>query len=822
MSKYRLLASSAAALSAALIFTSPGYAQSGDEVVVTATKRDETIFDVPLAVTAVSAAELDKSQVRDISELQNLAPTLTFSRSTGGLQSVFAIRGIGTAGNNTGLEQSVGVVIDGVYRGRPGAALGDYININQVEVLRGPQGTIFGKNTSAGVINVRTAKPSFTPMAKGDLTVGNYNLMQLRGVASGPISENLAVSISGSRQTRDGYITNRVDGSKLNDRDRWSVRGQLLWEPADDISFRLIADHSEAEEKCCVAVPVLYGPSAAAVAGAGGTLVPNTPGTLGGYPGGIADLGGREVFVNPEQPFVDPLDDSGVSLEVEWDLGPVTATTILAHRTFESIPNIDADFTSANIFDSVIGQDLTEDSVEIRFASNGRNTIDWLAGAYLFNQEIDAQNYLGFGADTRTYVGFVTPQVPNPLTPLDTTDTINVVSLLETLNGETAGTYFAAGQASTDQYLYDAGSYALFGNATWHVSDQLDITVGARYTDETKEADYRIDSTGAFSQVALAGPFAGLASLQTAPAVDDFNVKNSDDNLSIAVSAAYEVSDTVNLYARYAQGYKSGGFNLNRNGPNTAPGTSDRTADYATLVVADPSLTPTQSLRNAVTFNPEEIDAYEIGAKTRWFDNRLKLDATLYMQTLSDFQANSFNGTVFTIRNAGELEGKGLELDYVFDATDHWRITGGATFQDVEYTSFTGASNVASSASPTQDLTGEKPNFVSDMILTGAVDYSRAINESYDFLGRLGYRYRTDYTTGQDNDAITVQDDFLMLDALLGFTTEDGKYGLEIWGKNITDETVSTIIFDTPLQRGSFSSFLEAPATYGATLRVNY
>lgn len=811
MSKNRLLSGSAAAVMAGFLSTSPAFAQSGDEVIVTATKRNETIFDVPLAVTAVSADDLDKSQVRDISELQNLAPTLTFSRSTGGLQSVFAIRGIGTAGNNTGLEQSVGVVIDGVYRGRPGAALGDYIGIDQVEVLRGPQGTIFGKNTSAGVINVRTAKPSFTPMAKADLTIGNYSLMQARGIVSGPLTDQLAGSIAVSRQTRDGFITNRVNGEDLNDRDRWSVRGQLLWEPADEISFRLIADHSEAEEKCCVAVPYLYGPSSAAIQGTGGTLVPNTAGTLNGYPGRIADLEGREVYVNPEQPFVDPLDDSGISLEIEWDLGPVTATAIGAVRTFESIPNIDADFTSANIFDSVIGQDLSERSIELRFASNGDNVIDWLGGVYFFNQEIDAQNYLGFGADTRTYVNFVSS---------------GGVSVLEGLLTLPANTFFAAGQASTDQYLYDAGSTAVFGNATWHINDRLDVTVGARYTDETKEAAYRINSTDPISQISFTGglaPFAALSSLQTSPAVDNFDVDTSDDNLSIAASVSYEVSDSMNLYARYAQGYKSGGFNLNRNGPNTAPGTSDRTADYAVLVLADPSLTPTQSLRNAVTFNPEEVETFEIGAKTRWFDNRLKLDATLYTQTLSDFQANSFNGTVFTIRNAGELEGVGLELDYTFDVTDNWKVSGGATFQDVEYASFPGASNVAS-AFPvaTQDLTGAKPNFVSDMILTGAVDYTQSINDAYDILARIGYRYRTDYTTGQDNDAITIQDDFVMFDALLGLTTEDGKYGFELWGKNILDETVATIIFDTPLQRGSFSSFLENPATYGATLRVNY
>ncbi|MBL4871646.1 MAG: hypothetical protein JKX72_11920 [Robiginitomaculum sp.] len=286
--------------------------------------------------------------------------------------------------------------------------MNDYININQIEILRGPQGTIFGKNTSAGGINVRTAKPSFEPTAKAEITLGNYGLQQYKAMVSGPLTEQLAVSLAGSKQTRDGYIDNLTDGSTINNRDRWSIRGQLLWEPTDELSIRIIADHAEADESCCVAVPVLYGPATGAIRAVGGLVVPSTPGVLGGYTGGITDISAREVRVNTEQPFVDPLNDSGISAEIEWDFGLATATAIASYRTFESLPNIDADFTSANIFDSVIGQDLDETSLELRFASNGDNAFDWLVGGYYSDQNIDADNFLGFGSDTRNYIGFVT------------------------------------------------------------------------------------------------------------------------------------------------------------------------------------------------------------------------------------------------------------------------------------------------------------------------------------------------------------------------------------------------------------------------------
>ena len=819
-------------IGSALAFTmaaSPVMAQDNyeDEIIVTATKRAETIFDVPVALTAVSGDQLEKANIRDISDLQQMAPALTFSQSTGGLQSVFSVRGIGTAGNNTGLEQSVGVIIDGVYRGRPGSALNDYINIDQIEILRGPQGTLFGKNTSAGVINVKTQKPSMSGYtAKIDASVGNYNLFQLRGMMSGPIAENIAVSLSGSMQQRDGYITNLSNGNTLNDRNRWSLRGQILWEPTDNVSLRLIADHSETNEECCVAVPVLYGPATGAIRALGANVVPSQQGTLGGYPGGIVELDNREVYVTPSQPYRDPLDDDGVSAELEWDLGGVTATAIAAYRTFESLPNIDADFTEANIFDSVIGQDLDETSFEFRLASNGSQDIDWLVGGYYFDQNILGENYLGFGPDTRTYVGFVTPRVPNPLT--GGTTTINVVDLVEILTGNPPGTFFASGKVSEDVYDYNAESYAFFGNATWHLSDRFDVTAGVRYTQEDKYADYQIDSTGAFSQLPLnliaGGAFAGLSTLQTAPAVVPFDADFSDDNVSFAVSASYEVSDALNLYAKFSQGYKSGGFNLNRNGPNTAPGTPDRVANYAALVAQDPNLTPVQSLRDAVTFQPEKVDAYELGFKTRLFDRSLKLDGNFFYQTLDNFQANSFNGTVFTIRNAGELEGKGLELDYTWNFNDNLTWTGGATLQDIEYKTFTGASATAAQiagGNPVQDLSGEKPNFVSDVILTGALNYTRPISSAMDMQARLGYRYRSDYTTGQDNDAITLQDSYVTVDALLGVQSSSGRWGLDLWAKNLTDETIANIIFDTPLQAGSFSAFMEAPRTYGATLRFN-
>jgi len=804
----------------ALIFSPAQAQEADDEIIVTATKRPETLFDVPVPVTAVTGEALDKAHIRDISDLQSSAPSLTFNQSTGGTQSVFAIRGIGTAGQNAGLEQSVGVIVDGVYRGRPGSALGDYVDIEQIEILRGPQGTLFGKNTSAGVINVRTQKPSFDRRVKADFTYGNYNLAQIRAAYSEGLSENLAFSLAGSYQSRDGYVENIFNDTSINDRDRWSLRGQLLWEPSDDFSLRLIGDMMEGKEECCAPVPVLYGPTAAAIQGLGGQLLPGTPGSIGSVSGTLVDVDRRETAVNNiDQPTTDPLKDRGVSAEAEWDLGEMTATAIAAYRTFESQPLIDGDYSTLDMFTASNGQDLDETSLEIRLASDGAKTLDWMVGAYYFDQHIDALNILDFGTDTRAYFDLILPRVFGQ----------PVLNLVENNQMLARGTLAGDIRASEDRFDYNAESYALFGNATWHVSDRFDLTVGARYTDETKDADYDINATDPFSQVDLRtifnGLFIGLRQLQVAPAVVPFETEFSDDNLSLMASASYEVADNVNVYARYAQGYKSGGFNLTRTGPNTIAGVPDRVSNYDELVMADPSLTPLQSLQNAVQFLPEEAETFEIGFKSRLFDNKLKLDVSVFSQELENFQANSFNGTVFTIRNAGTVEGQGVELDYTWRLSDSLTYTGSASFQDIEYGEFVAAAPTNSqiaAGQATQDLSGEKPNFVSDVNLTGNVTFEVPMSDSFGIFARGGYRHRSEYFTAQDLDDVSLQPSFWMFDASLALVPEDSFWAVELWAKNLTDETVQNIAFDTSLQAGSYSAWYEAPRTYGATLRLNW
>jgi outer membrane receptor protein involved in Fe transport len=243
-----------------------------DEIIVTATKREQTLEEVPISVSVTSSAEIERAQVRDLNDLQTLVPSLRISQNQASAATTFIIRGFGNGANNVGIEPAVAVFIDGVYRSRAAAQIGDLPNLKRVEVLRGPQSTLFGKNASAGVISVVTAEPRFEFGGSAELSYGNFNAIVAKADVTGPISDTLAFSIAGNYNTRDGYARNLVNGDKTNERNRWGVRGDILWEPSDSAKFRLIADYDKIDEICCFAGNVFAGPTAAAIRGAGGQI----------------------------------------------------------------------------------------------------------------------------------------------------------------------------------------------------------------------------------------------------------------------------------------------------------------------------------------------------------------------------------------------------------------------------------------------------------------------------------------------------------------------------------------------------------------------
>ncbi len=815
--------------------------QTLEEVTVYAQKREQSILEVPVSVASYDGNALEQAQVRDLSDLQQVAPSLVFNSSSGATQSILTIRGIGTAGQNSGLEQSVGVFIDGVYRGRPGSALSDFVDIEAVEVLRGPQGTLFGRNTSAGVISVRTKKPYYEAGGNISIGAGDYGYKQIKAGATGPLIEDtLAYRLSATWQERDGYVENAVTGEDYNDRDRSTVRGQLLWDMAENTSLRIIADYTETKEVCCAPVPFFYGPATlgliasnpspfAAFNIAGISIgAPMQSFSAGDYvspehtfSGGYPDIGDYKTDRNDSDPGDDSFIDGGISAEFEMALtDTLDLTAIVAHRFFETQPYGDIDMTAADIWRGGRGQDIDENSLELRLSFTG-DRFDWDAGLFYFDQDIEGEGNYTWGEDGSAYlsnVGLARLLTVEGVAPADAVPQMIGSQLVTIGAGGLEVNPNMAGTGTHEEVSYESESIAVFGQATWRITDQLSWTFGARYSEEEKEAEYEVTSDDPFSQVNLLAIsqniFNSLRPLQVHIPVEHTTDDYDDDNISVATSLNYEISDTTSVYGRYAQGYKAGGLNLN--------GTIGQT--------------PGNPVANLETnqFDPEETESFEIGTKMFLLDGTLQLNTTLFYQTVDDFQVNSFDGVGFTLQNAGEIEGKGLEIDYNWTPTENWIISGGLVWQDIEYADFkSGSTTIAQQEAaglqaraegvvPPQDLTGETPNFVSDVTYAGSVTYLHNIGN--DLLLKLGtsYRYRSDYTTGQDNDTFTENDDYWIWNANITLGAQDDSWAVELWGKNLTDEEVINIGFDTPLQTGSLSAFMEAPMMWGLTGRLNF
>ncbi|MFN4226039.1 MAG: TonB-dependent receptor, partial [Hyphomonas sp.] len=530
-------------------------------VTVTATKREQTLQDVPIAVSVVDDTTISRAAIVDLNDLQSIVPSLTVGQLQSSANTNFIIRGFGNGANNAGIEPSVGVFIDGVYRSRSASQISDLPNIERVEVLRGPQSTLFGKNASAGVISVVTKKPQFEFGGMVDATVSNYNGYRLNGYVTGPITENLAGAVSATYNKRDGYVEDRGFGPDQNERNRWGVRGDLLFEPTTDLSFRLMADYDSIDEVCCAASNVVNGPTGAIIQALGGNLVAEDPFSY-------------DVFYNFGS--TNKIDNGGVSLQADWDLGEVQLTSITAYRESKLDTNQDSDFTSADLIGRNANKtDIQTFTQEFRISSSGIGRVDWMIGGFYFDETVEIENDFRYGTDFRGYADALSGGA------------LNTVEFL--LGGAPAvGNLFGqAGQGLAEEFGQDNTAKSLFATFDIHASDRATFTFGANYTDDEKSAYGRIVNTDAFSALDLVAlgvaagvpapvannptfnPFLALRPLQFLPPFLAFpnaveNGRSHDTNMTYTTRFAYDVSDNVNVYISYATGFKATSWNLSR------------------------------------------------------------------------------------------------------------------------------------------------------------------------------------------------------------------------------------------------------------------
>ncbi len=795
-----------------------------DRIVVTAQKREEALQDVPMIVTALSEQVLQDTGVRDIKDVQVLVPGLTVTSTQSEALTTARIRGIGTVGDNAGLESSVGIVIDGVYRPRNGVGFGDLGEIERIEVLKGPQGTLFGKNTSAGVINVITRRPHYITSVEGEVTVGNYGALGVAGSFNSPIGDRAAFRIYGAKRERDGFMdVNTGAGPRTEDEDYdqnfHTVRGQLLLEPTDKLDINLSADFTSREENCCTGVTIVRGPTAAII----DALTP-LPGDTGVAP--VADPFARRAWSN--RSTEQDIKDKGVTLQADWEspwFGGATFTSVTGVRDWQSINGLDFDFSTADLLfrnphpdDSFTGFETF--SQEFRLAGS-TDRVDWLVGLFYSDEELTRNEAYRIGAAYEPYMSVAVLSRINPALGASPTAPL----FYSQASGRPFGTVFA-GHGANDRYTQDARSFALFTNNTWHVTDAFDLTFGLRYTREDKELDSIYDNPNGSPGCAamLANPAQVVAALvargltvaqasAAAPQVVAFGClpwtnrlhdnrvthqEREESEWSGTFKAAYRWNQNVMGYFSAARGYKAGGFNLDR--VQSSNGLSSGTAGILPV--------------NDTSFPAEFVDSFELGVKTTWMGGNLLFNAALFHQTYDDFQLNSFLGTSFVVRSIPEVVSRGLDTEVMYQ-NGGLSLQGGLTYADTKY---------GNDPLPDPDLAllpGNRASFAPKWSATAAVGYDWDIgNLAARF--HLGAKYMSDYNTGSDLDPPKEQDAYTVANARFAIGAQNKRWNLELWVQNLTDAEYYQVAFDAPLQTGSWNAFLGAPRTYGMTFRVTY
>lgn len=847
MKVYRTAVSALAILASSMLVTGAAWAQDSifEEIIVTAAKREQTLQEVPVAVTVVGADLLAKAQILDIKDLQSVVPSLRVSQLQQSGNTSFFIRGFGNGSNNIGTEPSVGVFIDGVYRSRSASALGDYTNLERIEVLRGPQSTLFGKNASAGVISVVTTKPDLDGLSgSAALTFGEYSQVLVKGDVTGPLSDTLAFSLSASSNTRDGYFTNLTDGSKIGELDRYGIRGQLLWQPNDKLEMRFIADFDKIDEICCGTVNILDGPSSAIIGFIGGQVLTEDPFARSQY-----------YNYNP----TNEIDSDGVSLQIDYDFDRMTLTSITSSRGLSRIEDADSDFTSADLLNPVLTDvEIDTFTQELRLTSSGDGAFDWMIGGFYFDEEVELNNVLSFGQDFRAYLDWLTGGIPPASIPSGLDNT-------EDAFGLPRGTFQTPGTGFVEVMRQDNTAYSVFGQVDLHMGDRTTLTLGASYINDEKDVGINITSTALFSsldfvQIVYAQFFTGItggleptqANIDANPGADALAItfattdcdpanpllpcnpllplqpvqfvppfqnfpnavesgQTRDSDTTWNVRLAFDATDSVNIYAGAATGFKASSWNLTR---DSRPFESDMEA-LGAGGGSNARFGPPNLVSGTRFAGPEEALVYELGLKARF--DRGSINIAIFDQEIEGFQSAVFIGTGFVLANAGKQSTTGIELDATFAPIDSLILSFAGTWLDPVYDSF---ENAQGPTGPV-DLSGQSVAGVSDFSMNLSAIYNFEFGNSGSGFVRAGYVYDSEVQAVENIPESILSREVSTLNASIGVAWDNG-FEVLLWGRNINNDDYLTSGFPTTVQTDRISAYPSQPRTYGVTLTKHF
>tara|TARA_B100001175_G_scaffold317153_1_gene333082 strand:- start:2667 stop:5093 length:2427 start_codon:yes stop_codon:yes gene_type:complete len=785
---------------------------SVEEVIVTATKTERTLQEVPVAVSVVTAETIEKANVMDMFDLKSVVPSLDARQYQSTINATFFIRGFGNGSNNPGIEPSVAVFVDGVYRSKTQSQITDLPMVERIEVLRGPQSTLFGKNASAGVINIVTKKPSFEKSGMLSASFGNNNSKVSKLYTTGPLTDTLAYSFNANFNKRDGHSSNSVTGNATNNRDRSSFRAELLYAPSDDLSVRVTADYDEYDEICCAVGSASYGPANAVPALFGASIIPNNPYT-------------EKAFFD-----FDPIsdgDNSGLSIYIEKDFENFRFESITSQRESYNYEVQDIDFDSVDLVaPSPISKDLDAVTQEFRIFSEDNEKFNWLIGAYYYQEDMIFNESVYFGTLWRSYIDAFVP---------------GALSGVASAFGIPDSLLFGAGQGTTEVATQDNTTKSIFAQADIQLTDKINALVGVSYIEDEKSVSYSQVNTDVFSNLDFVGagtlgligagippaqaavlatdpnfnPLLPLQALQFLPQFVNYpnsaqSGQSSDDNIDYTFKLSYALNETTSIYGGISTGYKATAWNISRNSlPDPV--------ETAALAAAGTPVGPNTGIGRRYA-DPEESEVLELGAKILLPSGYLNI--AVFDQKIEGFQSNTFIGTGFVLANAGSQSTEGFEFDLVMSPTENLDIAISGLFMDPIYDSFP--------ASSAGDLSGTMPSNISEDTISSTVTWNWNTS-NWDGYFRLSHLYASEAKLLENpswqailesaGNGIKSQDTLNFSSGL-----EKDNLSLMFWVKNINDDKYLISAFPAVADptSSSFFGYPNAYRSYGLTLNYTF
>ena len=755
-------------------------------VSVTARHRKENAQDVPISLGVVSGEALQANGVSSAVALNQLIPSLQVI-STNPRNTSIVVRGLGAnvALTNDGLEAGVGVYVDGVLYSRPAQSTFDLPDIAAVEQLRGPQGTLFGKNAIAGALNISTEAPTPDLQARGTVEFGDFAWKKESFTVSDALndSDTLSFRITAHDSDRNGFYQNVTANQKWGDFHDYGVRAQLLYVPSSDFSLRLIADYGKQKQRSVVQVFTGLVTNLS-----NGLAVPRNfsqRATAAGYTPLAIDPWARRTDENGDVHI--RMEQGGLSAQADWTVDDYTLTSISAYRFWNWDPSNDVDLTSLTVMTQ--GRQANQErqfTQEFRITSPGDQPFEWTAGLYYFWEQDDGFGFSGYGKDAPIW-----------------------------LLGATNAVYQAAldGFGVTSRSIPRINSYAGFGQATWHVLPDIDVTGGFRYTYEYKTGGYWQNPSGQDVSAFPVPQQAAIAALRANFGVANaYSVHASNNLIGGLASVTWHITPDANVYATYSHGEKSAGLNL------------------ANLPAAIPKVV-----------DPEAIDNYEIGVKSSWFGGRLTVNADVFWADDSNYQTTIANlnvtPTVLYVANIPSVRSRGLEADIVARITDQLNANFSTAYTDANYVSYPNApaafEDYFSPSAPTvfnvnavRDLSGRPLPLVSKWVISAGAHYEQPLAAA-GLGGIAAYfdintSYRTDYYSAANLSVYSVVPAHDVTNLQLGVHSDDGHWDVSLWARNAFDEHYFITRGPAAFNSGAVAAQLGDPRTFGVALRAKY